>query len=473
MQQFDLIVIGAGPGGYVCAIRAAQLGLSVAIVEKRAADAKKGPSLGGTCLNVGCIPSKALLDSSERFHDAGHALAAHGIKVGKPKLDLATMLKRKDKVVSDLTGGIGMLMKKNKITVLAGTGTVVNGDTAAVTDAAGERTEYGAESIVLAAGSVPIELPFMPFDHERIVSSDQAINFPEVPNKLVVVGGGVIGLELGQVWARLGAEVTVVEFLDRIAPGFDLDVTKQLQRSLSKLGITFQLSTKVTGATVTKTGVTVATEDSAGTALSLEADRVLVAVGRRPCSETLGLEAAGVALTAKGRVQVDHDFQTNVPGVYAIGDLIDGPMLAHKAEEDGVALAEKLAGKPGHVDYDLIPGVVYTHPELATIGLGIDAAKERGIAVKTGSFSFMANGRAKAADDTTGLVRIVADATTDKLLGCTILGPRASDLIMEAGTIMAFGGSAEDLALICHAHPTFSEAVKEAALDSQGRVIHS
>ena len=471
-DAFDVIVIGAGPGGYVCAIRAAQLGLSVAIVERRGADGKAGPKLGGTCLNVGCIPSKALLDSSEKYHEACHHFADHGIQIASPKLDMGAMMGRKDQVVSDLTGGIAMLMKKNKISVLAGSGRLIDGETVEVTASDGSSSTYNAESIVLAMGSCPIELPFMPCDGEHIVTSDQAIAFPKVPKSMLVVGGGVIGLELGQVWARLGTEVTVVEFLDRIAPGFDLKAAKALQKSLEKLGITFHLKTKVTGAKTGKTQTTVSAEGPDGE-VSFKAERVLVAVGRKPVTTGCGLEEAGVKLDERGRIAVDEDFQTSLAGVYAIGDLIHGPMLAHKAEEDGVALAEKLAGKPGHVDYDLVPGVVYTHPELATIGIGVDAAKERGIAIKQGSFTFMANGRAKAAADTEGSVTIIADATSDKLLGCTIFGPRASDLIMEAATVMAFGGSAEDLALVCHAHPTFSEAVKEAALASQGRVIHS
>lgn len=472
-DSFDVVVIGAGPGGYVCAIRAAQLGKRVAIIEKRDASNKRGPKLGGTCLNVGCIPSKALLDSSEHFHNATHSFASHGINVGEPSIDVPQMMKRKSKVVTELTGGIAFLMKKNKITVLSGTGTLTANKTVMVAPADGsDAQEISAGSIVLATGSLPIELPFIPFDGDVVGSSDQAIAYDTVPKHLIVVGGGVIGLELSSVWARLGAQVTVVEFLDQVAATFDPEGSKSLQKSLQKLGITFLLKTKVTKAEIAHGSATITAEGPDGE-LTLTGDKVLVAVGRRPVTESVGLDTAGVELDDRKRVKVDAHFQTNVPGIYAIGDLIHGPMLAHKAEEDGVAVAEIIAGHKGHVDYDLVPGVVYTWPELADIGMTEQAAKDAGHELAIGRFQFMANGRAKASADTDGFVKIIADKQTDKLLGCTIVGARASDLIMEAATIMAFGGSAEDLALICHAHPTFSEAVKEAALDSQGRMIHS
>jgi len=468
-SAFDLVVIGAGPGGYVCAIRAAQLGMSVAIVEKRGAEVKK-VRLGGTCLNVGCIPSKALLDSSEHFSDAKNHFGAHGITVGNLGLDVAQMMKRKDGVVGSLTDGVAYLMKKNKITVLAGTGRVVKAGQVAVTDASGTTIEVTAKHIVLAMGSVPIELPFLKIDGERIVTSDHAIAFPQVPKHLVVVGGGVIGLELGSVWARLGAQVTVVEFLPQICPFLDSDVAKELQKVLTKQGLTFALETKVTGATINKGHVTLSATDAQGKVVEFTGDRVLVAVGRRPLSD--GLDQAGVTLDARKRVQVDARFTTNIPGVYAIGDLIPGPMLAHKAEEEGVAVAEFLAGQKPIIDHDLIPNVIYTHPEVATIGLTEREAADKKIAVRKGRFGFAANGRAKAAGESDGFVKILADATTDRLLGAAIIGPRASDLIAEIGAVMSFGGSSEDIARLCHAHPTVSEAIKEAALDTLGRVLH-
>lgn len=470
-SHFDVIIIGAGPGGYVCAIRCAQLGLKTAIVEKRGSDAG-APKLGGTCLNVGCIPSKALLDSSERVYELRAHGAEHGITVGDVGVDIPAMMKRKDTVVSQLVGGVSGLMKKNKVTVLAGLGSLVGDKTVQVTAADDSTSSHTADAIVLATGSTPIELPFLPIDGEHIVTSDHAIAFEKIPDHLVIVGGGVIGVELGSVWARLGAKVTVLEFLDRITPGFDLVAAKGLQKSLQKIGIAFELGTKVTGASIDGDTVTV-TAEKGDQALELSCDKLLVAVGRRPVTEGLGLDAAGVKLDDRGRVAIDHEFKTSADGIYAIGDLVPGAMLAHKAEEEGVALAEILAGERAELDHDLIPGVVYTEPELASVGIGADAAKERGLAVKTGTFSFMANGRAKAAGINEGFVSVVADKETDRLLGVTILGPRASDLIAEAAAIMQYAGSAEDLARMCHAHPTFSEAVKEAALASQGRVIHS
>jgi dihydrolipoamide dehydrogenase len=466
--SYDLIIIGAGPGGYVCAIRAAQLGLAVAIVEKRAGAGK--PRLGGTCLNVGCIPSKALLDSSERFADASKHFADHGISVGTPTIDVAKMLARKDKVVASLTDGIAFLMKKNKITVLTGTGAIKEVGVVTVIGADGTAADYAAKNIVLANGSVPVELPFLKYDGTTVVSSDQAISFPAVPKHLAVVGGGVIGLELGSVWARLGAKVTVVEFLPQICPFLDADVAKELQKVLTKQGLTFQLETKVTGCDITPDGAVLHATDKTGAPLDLAADKVLVAVGRRPFTD--GLAAAGVALDDKKRVQIDHDFRTSLPGVYAIGDLVHGPMLAHKAEEEGVAVAELIAGQKNTLDHGLIPNVVYTHPEVASIGLTEREAKEKGLNIRVGKFSFIGNGRAKAAGENDGFVKIIADAATDKILGAAIIGPRASDLIGEITAVMAFGGSSEDIARTCHAHPTFSEAVKEAALDCLGRVLH-
>lgn len=469
---FDLIVIGAGPGGYVCAIRAAQLGMTVAIVEQRAAE-DSAPRLGGTCLNVGCIPSKALLDSSEHFAQARDHFADHGIKVSTPKIDVATMMKRKEGIVDTLVGGISGLMKKNKITVLSGRGILSKPGTVEVHSADGNARAYHGRNIVLAMGSSPIELPNLPIDGEHVVTSDHAIAFTAVPKKLVVVGGGVIGLELGSVWARLGSAVQVVEFLPQICPFLDGDVAKALQKTLSKQGLEFHLSTKVESCTVGKKSVTLNASTSSGDSVSFEADKVLVCVGRRPVIESAGLEEAGVTISERKRVLVDHDFRTSVDGVYAIGDLIDGPMLAHKAEEEGVAVAEILAGHRNTLDHNLIPNVVYTEPEVATVGLTEAAAKEQGTTIRVGRFSFAANGRARAASATEGFVKIIADARSDRVLGAAIIGPRASDLLAEITAVMAFGGSAEDIARICHSHPTFSEAVKEAALDCLGRVLHS
>ncbi|GDY12264.1 dihydrolipoyl dehydrogenase [Planctomycetota bacterium] len=475
MPTYDLLIIGAGPGGYVCAIRAAQLGMSVAIVERRA-DAGK-VRLGGTCLNIGCIPSKALLDSSERFYEAKNHFAEHGI-AASPTIDLKTMLARKDKVVASLVSGVDFLMKKNKIAVLVGTGKLLAGaagdalSRVAVTDLAGTTTEHQAKRIVLAMGSTPIELPTLPFDGKQVVSSDQAIAFPEVPKRLAIVGGGVIGLELGSVWARLGSTVTVVEFLPEVCPFLDADVAKELRKVLGKLGITFRLSTKVGGLRKSDDGVVLSATDAAGAAVEITADRVLVAVGRKPVIDSAGLAEAGVALTERKRVAVNQHFQTNLPGVYAIGDLIDGPMLAHKAEEEGVALAEHLAGHAITIDHHLIPNIVYTWPEVASVGITEAEAKAKGIAITVGKYPFSSLGRAKASGDTDGFVKILADAATDRVLGAAIIGPRASDLLAEITAVMAFGGASEDIARTCHGHPTFGEAVKEAALGCLGRIIN-
>jgi dihydrolipoamide dehydrogenase len=455
-ESFDVIVIGAGPGGYVCAFRAAQLGLKVALVEKRS-------TLGGTCLNVGCIPSKALLHSSEQFVFAKHHAAAHGIKLAGVEVDLATMLKKKDDVVTKLTGGVAQLAKARKITVVTGSASFVNATTVAV----GDRS-LTAKNIVIATGSAPVELPFLKFDGQTVISSDHAIALPAVPKKLVVVGGGVIGLELGSVWARLGAEVTVVEFLPKIAATYDDDIVRNFTRLLQKQGLKIEVNAKVTGYA---NGILTAERE--GQKLDFPADVVLVAVGRRPYTDSLGLEKAGVELTDKKRVKVDAHLKTTAPGIWAIGDVIDGPMLAHKAEEDGVAVAEWIAGKSGHINWDLMPGIVYTDPEVASVGLGEDEAKKRGLAIAVGKFNFAANGRAIAADATDGYVKIIADAKTDRILGAQIIGRGAGELISEIVTHMEYGGSAEDLGRTIHAHPTMSEAVKEAGLAVNKSAIHS
>ena len=462
MSEFDLIVIGAGPGGYVAAIRAAQLGLKTAIIEKEKA-------LGGTCLRIGCIPSKALLNSSHHFHFAKHEAAAHGVVIGEVQLDLPTMLKRKDKTVSTLTGGVAFLMKKNKITVYPGEGRITAPGKVTVTGAKNE--ELAARHILLATGSVPIDLPSMPVDGKVTVTSTEALSFDAVPARMVVIGGGAIGLELGSVWARLGAQVTVVEFLPRIAPGFDLELAKALQKSLEAEGLKFHLETKVEGIDLGAGTATVRATAKDGTKLTLEAEKVLVAVGRKAALGSAVAPELGLALDERKRVKVDGRFATNVPGVYAIGDVIAGPMLAHKAEEEGIACVERIAGKAGHVDYDVIPGVIYTHPEVATVGLSEEQAREKGLDVKIGKFPFRANGRALASDSAEGFVKLVADAKTDRLLGAHIISPAAGELIQEAVSVMEFGGSSEDLARTVHAHPTLSEAVKEAALAVEGRMI--
>jgi dihydrolipoamide dehydrogenase len=465
-DTYDLIVIGAGPGGYVAAIRAAQLGMRVACIEKR-------PTLGGTCLNVGCIPSKALLDSSELYHLAKEKMAIHGIKNDRVDLDLPTMLARKDKVVKELTDGLRFLFKKNKIDPYAGAAKLTSPTTVAVTPAQGEPTTLTAKHILLATGSEPINLPFLPFDGKTVVSSTEALCFDRVPEHLVVVGGGYIGLELGSVWRRLGSKVTVIEFLPRIVPLADIEIGAQLFRSLQKQGIEFLLETKVTGAKVSGAKTTVTAEPKDGKSLSIVCDRILVSVGRKAYTGGLGLDEAGVAHDPKtGKIAIDKHFRTNVPTISAIGDVVEGPMLAHKAEEEGVAFAEILAGKAGHVNYDAIPSVVYTWPEMASVGITEEQAKERGIGYKVGKYPFAPNGRAKAMGETEGLVKVIADAKTDRVIGVHILGPRASDMIAEAVTVMEFSGSAEDVARISHAHPTLSEVMREAAMAVEGRAIH-
>ena len=465
-QPYDVVVIGGGPGGYVCAIRAAQLGLKTACVEKRGA-------LGGTCLNVGCIPSKALLNASEKYHEACHALGTFGVKLGKVELDLDAMMTLKDKTVTDLTKGIEFLFKKNKVDYLKGTATLTGPGTLRVEAGDGGR-DVEARSIVVATGSDHAVLPGLAIDEKRIVSSTGALALGEVPKHLVVVGGGYIGLEMGSVWQRLGAEVTVVEFLDRIVPGMDGEIAKTFQRILKKQGFAFRLSTKVTAAETGKTGVKLTLEPAkGGQPESLEADVVLVAVGRRPYTEGLGLDRAGVAQDDAGRIKVDAHFQTNIAGIYAIGDVIAGPMLAHKAEEEGVAVAEILAGQAGHVNYDTVPGVVYTWPEVAAVGKTEEQLKDAGVEYRIGKFPFSANSRARANAFTEGFVKILADAKTDRVLGAHIIGPEAGDLVHEIVVLMEFGGSAEDLARSFHAHPTLNEAVKEAALAVAGRAIHA
>ena len=473
-MAYDLIVIGTGPGGYVCAIRAAQLGLKVAVVEKR-------KTHGGTCLNVGCIPSKAMLHASELFDEAGHGFAALGIDVPAPKLNLSAMMKHKQDTVDANVQGVGFLLKKNKIDAFHGLGTIVAGSSDSsrkveVTAADGTKQVLEAKNIVIATGSEVTQLPGVAIDEKQVVSSTGALELGKVPGKMIVIGAGVIGLELGSVWRRLGAKVEVIEFLDRILPGMDGEVAKQTQRLLEKQGLAFHLGKKVTGAKITdaKTGkgVSLTVEPAAGGAAeTMEADVVLVAIGRRPNTEGLGLEAVGVA-TERGRVTIDDHFATNVKGIYAIGDVVRGPMLAHKAEDEGVALAEILAGKAGHVNYDVIPGVVYTFPEVATVGKGEEDLKAAGIAYNVGKFPFTANGRARANRATDGFVKVLADKATDRVLGVHIVGAGAGEMIHEAAVLMEFGGSSEDLARTCHAHPTMSEAVKEAAMAVEKRQIH-
>jgi len=465
-MAYDLVVIGTGPGGYVCAIRAAQLGLKVAVVEKRATH-------GGTCLNVGCIPSKALLHASELFEEAGHKFGKMGIGVGQPTLDLAQMMAFKDEGVAGNVKGVDFLFKKNKIETFHGAGRILGTGKVEVSPESGEARTLETKAIVIATGSDVARLKGLEIDETTIVSSTGALALPQVPKKLVVVGGGVIGLELGSVWRRLGSEVVVVEFLDRILPGMDVDLGRQFQRLLEKQGMTFRLGSKVTGAAKQGERLAVTVElAKGGEAETLEADVVLVAIGRVPYTEGLGLAEAGVALDDRGRVKTDGHFKTSVEGVYAIGDVIAGPMLAHKAEDEGVAVAEILAGKAGHVNYGVIPNVVYTYPEVASVGRTEEELKADGVDYRAGKFPFTANGRAKANGTTEGFVKILADAKTDRVLGVHIIGPDAGTLIAEAALGMEFSASSEDIARTCHAHPTLSEAVKEAALAVEGRAIH-
>ncbi|MBN9077173.1 MAG: dihydrolipoyl dehydrogenase [Rhizobiales bacterium 65-79] len=467
-MSYDVVIIGTGPAGYVCAIKCAQLGLKTAVVEKE-------KTFGGTCLNIGCIPSKALLYASEMFAEAEHALPTLGVAVGKPKLDLKAMMAHKDATVDANVKGVEFLFKKNKIDAFRGTGRVVSAGKVTVTGEDGKETEVEAKSIVIATGSDVAGIPGVEvnFDEKVIVSSTGALSLAKVPATMVVVGGGVIGLELGSVWARLGAKVTVVEFLDTILGGMDGEVARQFQRMLAKQGLEFRLGAKVTGVEKTKKGASVTFEPvKGGNAETIEADVVLVATGRRAYSGKLGLKEAGVALDERGRVAVDKHYQTNVPGIYAIGDVIAGPMLAHKGEDEGVALAEMLAGQAGHVNYDVIPSVVYTSPEVASVGKTEEELKKAGIDYKVGKFPFTANGRARAMLHTDGFVKILADKATDRMLGVHIVGFGAGEMIHEAAVLMEFGGSSEDLARTCHAHPTMSEAVKEAALATFSKPIH-
>ncbi len=460
-ESYDVIVIGGGPGGYVCAIRAAQLGLRTACVERRA-------TLGGTCLNIGCIPSKALLQSSENFEEASHAFSDHGVMIDSVKLDLKRMMARKGEVVSANVKGVEFLFKKNKVDWIKGSGRVTAPGKVEVDGAT-----YDAKHIVIATGSESLTLPGVDVDERSIVTSTGALELDQVPRHLAVIGGGYIGLELGSVWKRLGAEVTVIEYLDRLVPGMDAEVAKTFERVLGKQGIKFRLGTKVTGARRGNEGVTLTVEPAKdGPAEEILADVVLVSIGRRAYTDGLGLAEAGVTLDDRGRVMVDEHYDTNVPGIHAIGDVIAGPMLAHKAEEEGVALAERMAGQAGHVNYDVIPGVVYTWPEVASIGRTEDDLKKAGVSYKVGKFPFTANGRARAMGSTEGFVKILADSETDRILGAHIIGPDAGGLIAELATAMEFGASSEDVARTCHAHPSLSEAVKEAALAVEGRALH-
>lgn len=466
MSQFDVTVIGSGPGGYVAAIRAAQLGFKTAIIEKY-------PTMGGTCLNVGCIPSKALLDSSEHFEKAKHEFADYGIIINEPKADLARMIARKDEVVEQTTKGISFLMDKNKITVFQGVGSFESATKIKITKEDGSSESIESKYTIIATGSKPATLPFITIDKERIITSTEALKLKEIPKKLIVIGGGVIGLELGSVYMRLGTEVTVVEYMDKIIPGMDGALSKELQKVLKKQGMKFSLSTAVSGVERNGDTVTVTAKDKKGEEVKFEGDYVLVAVGRRPYTDNLGLENAGVELDERGRVKVNDHLQTNVSNIYAIGDVVRGAMLAHKAEEEGVFVAETLAGQKPHINYNLIPGVVYTWPEVAGVGKTEEQLKAEGVEYKVGSFPMRALGRSRASGDTDGFVKIIADAKTDEILGFHMIGARAADLVAEGVTAMEFRASAEDLTRMSHAHPTYAEAVKEAALDATGkRAIH-
>ncbi len=464
-DAYDLVVIGGGPGGYVAAIRAAQLGMKTACIEMRG-------SLGGTCLNVGCIPSKHLLHASHAYEEAGHAFANLGVKVSGLELDLKQMLKSKDEVVDGLTSGIDFLFKKNKVDYVIGRGSIKGAGTVIATTDDGKEITFKTKNILIATGSETTPLPGIEIDEKKIVSSTGALDLPKVPTKMVIIGGGVIGLELGVVWRRLGAKVEVVEFLDCILPTMDLELGKHMQRSLKKAGFTFRLLTKVTAAKTTRSGVTLTVEPAkGGDAEDIKADVALVAIGRRPYTEGLGLEEAGVEMD-RGKVKIDSNYRTNVAGIWAIGDVVDGPMLAHKAEDEGSVAVEIMAGQAGHIDYDCIPSVVYTWPEVASVGRTEEQLKEQGIAYKVGKFPFQANSRARASGGGDGFVKILADAETDQVLGAHIIGPDAGTLIAEIALGMEFGASSEDIARTCHAHPTLNEAVKEAALAVDGRALH-
>lgn len=466
-MQFDVIVIGSGPGGYVAAIRCAQLGLKTAVVEKYS-------NYGGTCLNVGCIPSKALLDSSEHYHNALHNFKEHGINLKNLKPDLKQMVKRKDDVVAQTTGGIAFLFKKNKITAYQGMGSMVDKNTVKVTKADGKTENITGTNIILATGSKPTELPFLKTDKKRIITSTEALNLTEIPKHLIVIGGGVIGLELGSVYARLGSKVTVVEFMDSIIATMDKGLGKELQKVLSRLGMEFLLSHKVSGATVKGSKVTVTADSAKGEKVSIEGDYCIVAVGRTAYTESLGLENIGITLEERGKkIPVNEHLETSVPGIFAIGDVIKGAMLAHKAEDEGTFVAERIAGQKPHINYNLIPGVVYTWPEVASVGETEEQLRERGVKYKAGSFPFKASGRARASMDTDGFIKVLADVGTDEILGVHMIGPRAADMIAEAVVAMEFRASAEDIARISHAHPTFTESFREAAMAAtENRAIH-
>ena len=466
-MQFDVIVIGSGPGGYVAAIRCSQLGLKTAVVEKYS-------TYGGTCLNVGCIPSKALLDSSEHYHNALHSFKEHGINLKDLKPDLKQMVKRKDEVVANTTGGISFLFKKNKITAYQGMGSMVDKNTVKVSKADGTSETLTGKNVIIATGSKPSQLPFLKTDGKRIITSTEALNLPEIPKHLVLIGGGVIGLELGSVYARLGSKVTVVEFMDSIIGTMDKSLGKELQKVLAKQGMEFLLSHKVTGASVKGNKVTVTADNPEGKKISIEGDYCLVAVGRTAYTESLGLENIGITLEERGKkIPVNDHLETSVPGVYAIGDVVKGAMLAHKAEDEGTFVAEVIAGQKPHINYNLIPGVVYTWPEVASVGYTEEQLKESGTQYKSGSFPFKASGRARASNDTDGFVKVLADASTDEILGVHMIGPRVADMIAEAVVAMEFRASAEDIARISHAHPTYTEAFKEASMAAtENRAIH-
>lgn len=466
-MQFDVIVIGSGPGGYVAAIRCAQLGLKTAIIEKYS-------TYGGTCLNVGCIPSKALLDSSEHYHNAAHTFKEHGINLKDLSPDIKQMVNRKNEVVAQTTGGITYLFKKNKVSTYHGMGSMLDKNTVKVTKADGSSENITAKNIILATGSKPTQLPFLKTDGKRIITSTEALNLQEIPKHLILIGGGVIGLELGSVYARLGSKVTVVEFMDSIIGTMDKSLGKELQKVLAKQGMEFLLSHKVTGASVKGSKVTVTADNAKGEKISLEGDYCLVAVGRTAYTENLGLENIGISLEERGKkIPVNAHLETSVPGIYAIGDVVKGAMLAHKAEDEGTYVAEIIAGQKPHINYNLIPGVVYTWPEVASVGQTEEQLKEAGIKFKAGSFPFKASGRARASNDTDGFVKVLADATTDEILGVHMIGPRAADMIAEAVVAMEFRASAEDIARISHAHPTYTEALKEASMAAtENRAIH-
>jgi dihydrolipoamide dehydrogenase len=467
MENYDVVVIGAGPGGYVCAIRCAQLGMKTAIIEKR-------ETLGGTCLNVGCIPSKALLDSSEEFHKAKHGLDVHGITTGDVKIDVKKMIARKDKVVSEVTSGVDYLMKKNKITRYHGFGKLKSKTEVEIELSDGKKETIQAKKIVIATGSIPIDIPSLPVDGKQVITSDHAISLEKVPKHMIIIGAGVIGLELGSVWSRLGAEVTIVELMPRLLGSTDKQMASLAQRILEKQGLKFLFEHKVTGVEKAGKNVKVNVETPKGEKISLEGDICLVSVGRRPFTDNIGAKELGIEITDRGRIKVQpNGFQTSVENIYAIGDVVDGPMLAHKAEDEGIALAEKLAGKYGHVNYNAIPWIVYTWPEIAWVGKGEEELKAEGVEYKVGKYMFKPNARAKAMNETEGQVKILADKKTDKLLGVYIVGARASDMIAEAAIAFEFGASAEDIARSTHAHPTLSEIIREAAMDVDKWSIHS